>query len=113
MDFAGQLVSSATLELKPQARVSQFVHELMPGAPADFMGSIRFTGTIPVAIGGVNVLFPEGKFSNNNVSASPAAICTQVLTPARNPLTSECRVFSTPCAVPDGWIRVSSCQISQ
>jgi hypothetical protein len=113
MDFAGRLVSSATLELKPQARVSRFVHELMPGAPADFMGSIRFTGTIPVAVGGVNVLFPEGKFSNNNVSASPAMICSQVVAPARNPLTSECRVFPTPCAVPDGWIRVSACPISQ
>jgi len=29
--------------------------------------------------------------------------CVQVITPAKNPETGECREFSTPCAVPEGW----------
>lgn len=30
--------------------------------------------------------------------------CIQVITPAYNPATGECREFPTPCAVPKGWI---------
>jgi len=32
-----------------------------------------------------------------------------VLTPARNPRTGECRVFPTPCDVPEGWVPVPAC----
>ncbi len=30
-------------------------------------------------------------------------MCAQVITPARNPDTSEIREFPTPCDVPEGW----------
>ena len=30
-------------------------------------------------------------------------LCIQVITPAQNLLTGECRDFSTPCDVPEGW----------
>ena len=41
-----------------------------------------------------------------------STFCIQVITPAVNPLTGECREFPTPCAVPPGWIKVSSCSRS-
>jgi hypothetical protein len=109
MDFAGHLVATNTLQIGPQARVSRLVQEFLPSAPADFMGSLRVTSTIPVGFGGANVLFPEGEFTGINVAAQPPRICVQVLAPSRNPLTNECRVFPTPCDVPDGWIPAASC----
>lgn len=36
--------------------------------------------------------------------------CPQVLTPALNPKTGVCKVFSTPCDVPKGWKIVRSCR---
>ena len=36
-------------------------------------------------------------------------ICIQVITPAVNPATNECREFPTPCDVPQGWVKVDSC----
>lgn len=109
MDLAGRFVASSTVEIPPQGRASRFIHEFLPGAPVDFMGSLRITSTIPVGLGGINVLFPEGEFTGISVASSPAATCIQVVSPARNPLTSECRAFPTPCDVPDGWVRASSC----
>lgn len=109
MDFSGRFIASGTVQVAPQARVSRFVHEFLPDAPQEFMGSLRITSTVPVALGGVNVLFPEGEFNGINVASTPPAVCIQVLQPARNPLTNECRVFPTPCDVPDGWTRETSC----
>jgi len=73
------------------------------------MGSLRITSTAPVAFGGVNVLYPEGKFISLPIDAIPAATCIQAIAPARNPLTNECRSFPTPCDVPEGWQRVNFC----
>lgn len=39
---------------------------------------------------------------------SPQA-CVQVITPAKNQQTGECREFPTPCDVPAGWTKVESC----
>ncbi len=36
--------------------------------------------------------------------------CIQIITPAMNPETKECKEFSTPCEVPKGWKNVGSCQ---
>jgi hypothetical protein len=109
MDFSGRLIATNTLQIAPQARVSRLVREFLPNAPADFMGSLRVTSSIPVGFGDVNVLFPEGEFTGISVTAEPPRVCAQVLAPARNPLTNECRVFPTPCDVPDGWILAASC----
>ena len=38
-------------------------------------------------------------------------ICAQVITPAQNPETGECREFPTPCDVPEGWVVVDSCPL--
>ena len=38
-------------------------------------------------------------------------VCIQVITPAKNPTTGECREFPTPCDVPAGWTKVTSCEI--
>src|SRR5262249_25053577 len=109
MDLSGRFVASGTVEIPPQGRVSRFIDELLPGAPQDLMGSLRITSTVAVGVGGVNVLFPDREFTGINVAASPVQTCLQVITPARNPLTSECAVFSTPCDVPDGWVQTLSC----
>jgi hypothetical protein len=109
MDFGGKFVSSGTVQIPPQGRVSRFIHELLPDAPSDFMGSLRITSTTSVGFGGVNILFPEGEFTGIVVTPAPPVICTTVLAPARNPLTNECRVFPTPCDVPDGWVPAASC----
>jgi hypothetical protein len=109
MDFTGKFIASGTVPIPPQARLSRFVREFLPDAPSDFMGTLRITSTIPIGVGGVNVLFPEGEFTGINVTSPPPSACTQVLAPARNPLTNECRVFPTPCDIPDGWTRTASC----
>jgi hypothetical protein len=109
MDSEGKFIASGTVEIPPQGRLARFLHEFLPNAPSDFMGSFRVTSTIPVGFGGVNVLFPEGEYVGIQSAASPPEVCIQVITPARNPLTGECRVFPTPCDVPDGWIRTASC----
>jgi hypothetical protein len=36
--------------------------------------------------------------------------CAQVITPAKNPTSNECKNFPTPCDVPTGWTKVDSCQ---
>lgn len=36
-------------------------------------------------------------------------VCAQVITPAVNPETGECREFGNPCVVPSGWQKVRSC----
>ncbi len=36
-------------------------------------------------------------------------ICIAVMQPAINPVTNECKVFSTPCAVPSDWKQVHEC----
>src|SRR5262249_30056108 len=109
LDSSGRLVASGTVDIPPQGRLSRFLNEFLPDAPSDFMGSLRITGSSPVGFGGVNILSPEGKFTGINVASSAAPVCIQVVAPARNPLTNECRVFPTPCDVPDGWIRTASC----
>jgi len=37
-------------------------------------------------------------------------VCAQVITPAKNPSTGECKEFSTPCEVPSGWVKVNTCE---
>ena len=109
LDSSAQLVASATVQIPPQGRISRILSEYFPNSPSDLMASLRITATAPVAVGAVNVLLPEGKFTTLLVDAPPALACTQVITFARNPLTSECRSFPTPCDVPEGWQRAQSC----
>jgi hypothetical protein len=109
IDLDGRLVASGTAQVPPQGRLARFVQEYLPGAPLNFMGSFRITSTIPVGFGGINMLAPDGDFTGITVASPPVVACSQVVTPARNPLTNECRAFPTPCDVPDGWIRTASC----
>lgn len=109
LDFSGRLVASSTIRIPPQGRISRFLSEFLPGAPSDFMGSLRITSSIPVGAGAVNVMFPEGEFTSVPLTSPAPAACIQVIAPARNPLTGECRNFPTPCDVPEGWIRTTSC----
>jgi hypothetical protein len=109
MDPSGKLVESATIDVPPQGRVSRLLTEYFPNMVMDFMGSLRVTSSAGIAVGAVNVIFPEGKLGGVTLTPAPPVACIQVLAPARNPLTGECRVFPTPCDIPDGWERTSSC----
>lgn len=109
LDPSGKLVGSATLQLPPQGRISRMLTEYFPNAPSDLMGSLRVTASGLVAAGAVHVLMPDGKFTSVPVEALPAQACIQVIAPARNPLTNECRNFPTPCDVPEGWVQSSAC----
>ncbi|MBI4209952.1 MAG: hypothetical protein HY544_00400 [Candidatus Diapherotrites archaeon] len=44
-----------------------------------------------------------------NFSGNVSVPCIQVITSARNPDTSQCMEFPTPCDVPAGWDRVDNC----
>lgn len=65
--------------------------------------------------GGANAT--KNKTANLNQSLSPVEpgkpagneVCAQVITPATNPATGECKEFPTPCDVPQGWVKVDSC----
>ncbi len=59
-------------------------------------GSCKLDGDYPDS-GGVCVQIE--KYTN----------CIQLITPARNPETSECREFPTPCEVPQGWVKTQFC----
>ncbi len=37
-------------------------------------------------------------------------ICVQVITPAIDPATGNCKEFKTPCDVPKGWLKTESCK---
>lgn len=39
----------------------------------------------------------------------PPLVCIQVITPAQNPQTGECKNFPTPCDVSTGWQKVEKC----
>lgn len=38
-------------------------------------------------------------------------VCIQVITPAKNSTTGECKEFPTPCDIPVGWVKVESCPL--
>lgn len=39
-------------------------------------------------------------------------VCVQVITPAKDSATGNCKNFPTPCDVPAGWVKVENCPIS-
>lgn len=75
---------------------------------------IRMTKNLVIAALGVAVIGLAFMYAQKDPAAPSAAvptpphveeprICAQVITPARNPETSEIREFPTPCDVPEGW----------
>lgn len=40
---------------------------------------------------------------------SDQKVCAQIITPAKNPKTGECKDFPTPCDMPQGWDKVDEC----
>ena len=55
--------------------------------------------------------FKETKNPNLRPTLQPRQkqACIQVITAAKDPLTGRCQQFPTPCDVPNGWQKVSSC----
>ncbi len=110
LDSSGKLAASGNLKIPPQGRISKLLPELVNNPPSDFMGTLRVTtasGPL-IGVGALNVLFPEGKFVELPVTPV-SAVCPAVQQAARNPLTGECRVFNSPCVIPEGWLLVESC----
>ena len=110
LDFSGKLVASGRAQIPPQGRISRFLSELVADAPADFMGSLRITSDLPIAASAVNVLLPEGKWEDLPMISTTFGACIQIIRAARDPLTGECRVFPTPCDVPEAWEVVAACK---
>ncbi|MFZ5933076.1 MAG: DUF5667 domain-containing protein [Patescibacteria group bacterium] len=55
----------------------------------------------------------EKKLALASAPSPEEPACIQVVTPAKNPTTQECKNFPTPCDIPDGWIRVDSCEAKE
>jgi tetratricopeptide (TPR) repeat protein len=54
---------------------------------------------------------PSGAGESKKIEESEKpGVCIQVITPAKNPQTGECKEFSTPCEVPKGWTKVRKCE---
>ncbi len=49
---------------------------------------------------------------NDRIKKEKPQFCIQVITPAFDPETGECKEFPTPCDVPEGWEKIGSCRIS-
>ena len=61
----------------------------------------------PVTTNSFTAVVPPG--TTNPFTTPPTQVCVQVITPAKNNTTGECKNYSTPCDVPSGWTKVSSC----
>lgn len=58
-----------------------------------------------------NQILSSFRFLDNTTPApTKPQVCIQVITPAKDPQTGECKEFPTPCDVPEGWDKVGSCQ---
>jgi hypothetical protein len=75
------------------------------------MKKLKF-GKMFVAITFFIITSVVGILSVLSVKATDDLSCAQVITPAQNSTTGECKDFSTPCDVPVGWNKVESCPIS-
>ena len=64
----------------------------------------------------LNQILSTFKFLDSAPSPSPTkspTVCIQVIQPAFNQQTGECKQFPTPCDVPEGWAKVSSCPTTE
>jgi len=80
-----------------------------------------FSKSKPVACTEEAKICPDGSFvgragPNCEFAECPSGTndgqnCIQVITPAKNLATGECKEFGNPCIVPEGWVKVDSCSI--
>jgi len=71
-----------------------FLPTIQPAIPSSAPSSTK-SGVIDYRSG-------KPKLDNNKV-------CIEVITPAKNSNTGECKDFPTPCDVPEGWQKIKSC----
>lgn len=73
VDRSGQSVDGNSFVIPPLGRLSHFLWDLAilgkvfivpPVPPEDFHGSVQVTSDSPIAVSGVHVLLPEGKYIN-------------------------------------------------
>ena len=77
------------------------------GDPPGGGSSPGISGSFPLAVSSDDENATNESIVQNDTDDGP--ICAQVITPAQNPETGECREFPTPCDVPEGWVIVDSC----
>lgn len=77
-DSSGRILDQNTIRVPAQGRVAKFLWELLllgkvfvapPKRPNFFHGSVKITSDIPIAVGALNVLSPEGKFAGLPVNS--------------------------------------------
>jgi hypothetical protein len=66
---------------------------------------IKFLG-VGISFVFYSIIFAQGNSAANFLND---IFCIQVVTPAKNPVTGECKEFPTPCDVPPGWVKVEKC----
>ncbi len=80
-DRTGQVLDANELTLAPGARVNLLLWQLLllnkvfivaPERPDNFHGSLEISSDVPVGVGGIHVLLPEGKLVNLPVRTLPA-----------------------------------------
>ncbi len=75
-----------------------------------FISGCTAYNPVPIGPGGKDAAVVE---PSRPPAGDGPRICIQVITPARNQLTGDCRDFPTPCDVPDGWEPVGSCPLPE
>jgi hypothetical protein len=69
LDPKGTLACSTSLTISPQNRLARFGTEIFAPCQVPALGSIEITSDLPIALGAVDVFFPEGRFSSVRVTA--------------------------------------------
>lgn len=81
----------------------------------DFMKkSILFAllAILAVAVSGCTGTTSPQSEDTNTDDQNSGKLCIQVITPATNDATGECKEYPTPCDVPAGWTKTGSCDVS-
>lgn len=67
---------------------------------------------IAIIVGLILIAITVGGYLILSKSQAPKindGVCIQVITPAKNQQTGECKDFPTPCDVPEGWLPIDYC----
>ncbi len=67
LDSRGNTACATSLTIPPLNRISKFASELLFPCNAPGIGSVIISSTLPIAVGALEVSFPEGKFSDSLV----------------------------------------------
>lgn len=96
-------------EIRKEAKEQQQeLQQMMNQTSEQVRNRIRETLQINQAVQNQN----RQQVRNSDQEGTNGSVCAQVITPAENPNTGECKNFPTPCDVPSGWSKVDQCEDS-